>query len=467
MVYTYTPAYYSSFQDTITSLCKSILPFSMKNRRLPADHKLAKRHAESLKWQQESFHRILQLIGLHKEGMVSETEVSAFRVHLLDTLVASPAEQEPPNVIRDKLLFLKELLYAKCISDDEYHSSKRPLLQRLAVQGADVDCRDIVVGAPTSAPEEEWSVINLKDDEESPMVKTTKQRTPFKSLMSNVPWKEKAKETSKNNSILMPESTPVVAAKAEKGKRKPFRSLFQKDGQDENGEEKGGSGKTGKKKHWGLDGLRKWRRGNDEDEEMTDCLGTGERSDGAPSISMHCALMATPAGEVPDTKKIKNKLHSDGNNSDFFIDKVLGQNIKKELSRIQTELCATNPNLNFSDDQMEAISTKLPVDKADLNHFFPKSWCERYGDIVLDVVKKEFKDHVGEMENKKSTAGEKNGGGNTEKWVAFPENDNNENLHPNLFASQDHQPQSIKPWGGTANNSFYDVQNPFWTSKGH
>lgn len=190
------------------------------------------------------------------------------------------------------------------------------------MQGADVDCRDIVVGAPVSAPEEEWSVINLKDDEESPMVKTTKQRTPFKSLMSNVPWKEKAKETSKNNSILMPESTPVAAARAEKVKRKPFRSLFQKDGQDENGEEKGGSGKTGKKKHWGLDGLRKWRRGNDEDEEMTDCLETGERSDVAPSISMHCALTAAPAGEVPDTKKIKNKLHSDGNNSDFFIDKV-------------------------------------------------------------------------------------------------------------------------------------------------
>lgn len=86
---------------------------------------------------------------------------------------------------------------------------------------------------------------------------------------------------------------------------------------------------------------------------------------------------------------------------------------------------------------------------------------------MLDVVKKEFKDHVGEMENKKTTAGEKYGGGDTEKWVAFPENDNNENLHPNLFASQDQQPQSIKPWGGTANNSFYDVQNPFWTSKGH
>ncbi|KAJ0989523.1 hypothetical protein J5N97_007879 [Dioscorea zingiberensis] len=463
MVYTYTPAYYSSFQDKITSICKSILPFSHKNRQLP-DQKLAKRHLESLKWQQESFHRILQLIALQKEGMVSENEVSAFRVNLLDNLIASPANQEPPNAIRDKLLFLQELLYAKCISDEEYHSSKRPLLQRLAVQGADIDCRDIIMGAPpASSPEEEWSVINLRDDEESPMVKTTKQRTPFKSLMSNVPWKEKAKEANKN-SILMPESSPLVTERTEKGKRKPFRSLFQKEGLDENGEEKGGSSKSGKKKQWGLDGLRKWRRGNSEDETMTECLGTRERSDGAPSMAMHCTLVAAPNGEVPDTKKIKNKLHSDGNASDFFIDKVLGDNIKKELSRIQTELCTTNPNLNFSDDQMEAISTKLPVDKADLNHFFPKSWCERYGDIVLNVVKKEFKDHVGEMENKKIASREKHGVGGTEKWVAFQESDNDENLHPNLF-SQENQSHSLKPWGAT--NSSYDVQNPFWTSNGH
>ena len=108
MVYTYTPAYYSSFQDTLTSLCKSILlPFSLKNRRLPADQKLAKKQSDNLKWQQDSFHKILNLIGLHKEGIVPEAEVSAFRSHLLDTLIASPSEQEPVGLIRDKLLFLQ------------------------------------------------------------------------------------------------------------------------------------------------------------------------------------------------------------------------------------------------------------------------------------------------------------------------------------------------------------------------
>lgn len=30
-----------------------------------------------------------------------------------------------------------------------------------------------------------------------------------------------------------------------------------------------------------------------------------------------------------------------------------------------------------------------------------RSWCDRYGDIVLEVVHKEFKDHVAEMGNQK------------------------------------------------------------------
>ncbi|KAL5658868.1 hypothetical protein ACJX0J_032031, partial [Zea mays] len=50
---------------------------------------------------------------------------------------------------------------------------------------------------------------------------------------------------------------------------------------------------------------------------------------------------------------------------------VLVENTKKELSRIQAELSSTNRNLNFSNQQMEAISTKLPVDKSDLKSYFP------------------------------------------------------------------------------------------------
>ncbi|PQM34837.1 uncharacterized protein Pyn_08446 [Prunus yedoensis var. nudiflora] len=159
-------------------------------------------------------------------------------------------------------------------------------------------------------------------------------------------------------------------------------------------------------------------------------------------------------GEGPDTKLIKRKLLSDGSPSDFFIDKVLGEKIKKELSRIQTELCTSNPNLKFSNDQIEAISTKLPVDKADLKKFFPKSWCDRYGDVVLDVVKKEFKDHVGEMESLRNAAREKHGM-NSARWTTFQ--DDEENCHPNLFAPGDHSHNTSK---FHETNPFCDYQTP-------
>ncbi|GAB4832742.1 hypothetical protein Ancab_006759 [Ancistrocladus abbreviatus] len=156
MGYAYTPAYYSSLQDSITSLCKSILPFSFKKQRLPAaEQKLLKQQSDNLKWQQDSFHQILNLMGLQKEGILPETEVAAFRTKLLETLIVSRPDREQP-----------ELLYAKCISTEEYHASKRPLLQRLAVQGAEIDARDLVVGAASKeGSDEEWSVIDLRDDQ--------------------------------------------------------------------------------------------------------------------------------------------------------------------------------------------------------------------------------------------------------------------------------------------------------------
>lgn len=108
MVYAYTPTYYSTLHDSITSLCKTILPFSFKKRRLPAaEHRLSKLQSDNLKWQQDSFHQILNLMGLHKEGILAESEVSAFRIHLLETLIASPAEHEQPVILRDKLVFLQ------------------------------------------------------------------------------------------------------------------------------------------------------------------------------------------------------------------------------------------------------------------------------------------------------------------------------------------------------------------------
>lgn len=56
-----------------------------------------------------------------------------------------------------------------------------------------------------------------------------------------------------------------------------------------------------------------------------------------------------------------------------------------------------------------------------------RSWCERYGDVVLDVVKKEFKDHVGEMENMRKTTLERRYT-SSKRWTTF---EDDENCHPN------------------------------------
>ncbi|XP_027072441.1 uncharacterized protein LOC113774996 [Coffea eugenioides] len=490
MVYTYTPTYYSSLQDSIASLCKNILPFSFKKRRLPAiaaaEQRLSKQQADNLKWQQDSFHQILKLMGLCKEGILPETEVSAFRSHLLDTLIASPLDHEHSSILRDKLLFLQELLYAKCISEDEYHSSKRPLLQRLAVQGAEIEARDIIVGAQKESSDEVWSVIDLKDEkcivgkEGSNLKKKQKQGSAMKQIKGgavsvmgfgssnkgattkedkgltapggensrpadrryevelsteNPFWNSQFREKeSETKSILMSESLPNESEKVEKqsggdkGKRKPFRTLFQREQKEghvsTNGDNGCGSEEKTKsgKKQWGFEGFKKWKK-NDSDDE-TAPLALNEKSNCGIYNSQ---LVQSPVGEGPDTKQIKRKLHPDGAPSDFFVDKVLEDNIKKKLSQIRSELDAKNHNVHLSDDQIEAVSTRLPVDKADLKQFFPKSWCDQYGDVVLDVVRKEFKDHVGQV----SVGREKH---SSKRWTTF---DDDENCHPNLFAPEE------------------------------
>lgn len=426
-------------------------------------------------------------MGLHREGIVAETEVSAFRTHLLETLIASPPEQEHPVILRDKLLFLQELLYAKCISEEDYHSSKRPLLQRLAVQGAHIEARDVIVARPKDpkeSSEEEWSVIDLKDEkcfmnkENSNCKNKSNQGSAMKqikgaasvfgfvssykhgkdgmektifdspSLSSENELRDvqSKRKQSEGGSILMEESGPPEPLKekessgTEKLKRKPFRSLFHREQREGHGGGDGGfepDQRAGKsvKRQWGFDGFKKWKR-NDSDDEIAP-LPLNERSD-SEAYSAYSQPFARALGEGPDTKLIKKKLHSDGSPSDFFIDKVLGDKIKKELSRIQTELSSTNPNLKFSNDQIEAISTKIPVDKAELKNYFPKSWCDRYGDVVLDVVKKEFKDHVGEMENMRNIAREKHA--NSRRWT--PPYEDDENIQPNLFLHRDNSVRS-------------------------
>ncbi|KAL1822209.1 hypothetical protein ACET3Z_008987 [Daucus carota] len=520
MVHSYTPAYYSSLHDSITSICKNILPFSFRKKRLPAiaaaEQKLSEHQSENLKWQQNSFHQILKLIGLCKEGIVPDEEVSAFRTHLLDTLISSPLDHEHELILKDKLIFLQELLYAQCISEEEYHSSKRPLLQRLAVQGAVIEARLVIAGKPKEKSEEEWSSIDLKDgncligkekmnleskSKHNSAIKQIKEAASVLSFVSphksakfkedkgvydldkenfkssdhifsssnsdknemrisqeNPFWNCQMREKeSESRSILMAsESLPEEFPKSggSKVKKKPFRTLFQREGQGgvENGsnvlEEK--EPKSGKKQ-WGFEGFKKWKK-SDPSEDETAPLSLNERSDGEAYLGK---LVASPIGEGPDTKQIKKKLNSDGSPSDFFVDKVLGDKIRKELLRIQKELGETNPNAQFTNDQIDVISTRLPVDKADLKKFFPKSWCDRYGDIVLNVVRKEFKDHVGEM---KASGREKKQ--SPKRWETFDEDDD-QNCHPNLFASC-HVP--IKQANSTPLNSdrLAYSSRPYW-----
>lgn len=143
--------------------------------------------------------------------------------------------------------------------------------------------------------------------------------------MREKPFWEEGGGSVENLSVLMPESSQNVPVKEEKVKKKSFRTLFQKEQMEGSGkkertpaEEK----RTPKSSRtpWGFDGLRKWKRSNWEDEATTPYLPPGERSDDASSLP--CALVPSPVGEGPDTKRIKKKMHPDGGASDFFIDKV-------------------------------------------------------------------------------------------------------------------------------------------------
>ncbi|RDX60220.1 hypothetical protein CR513_61654, partial [Mucuna pruriens] len=399
MVYSKAPtAYYSTLHDSITSLCKTILPSGLKKRCLvSADHRLWQLQSDNLKWQQDSLHQMLNLMALLRDDILSETELSAFRTHLLDTLLASPPpQQDHPLIIKDKLKFLQELLNAKCISEGEYHSARRPLLVRLAVQGGEIEGRDVIIAGSKDTKqnsEEEWSEIDLKDEhclmnkENSNSKKTSKQarKQVVKGATSVFSFGKNTMEKSifdsptlHMHSARSKVPSPSIYTQSElkhskennpfwdgpeKMKRKPFRALFHRDKNKKREEHDAGDhgleAEKSAKKQWGLDGLKKWKKTDSQDDTVP--LSLNERSDSEAYLASY-QLSSRPYGEM----SMKNKLHSDVSPS-----KVLGDKIKKDVSRIPTEMRSTNSNLNFSYDQKQAISTELLLeDKVELKNDF-------------------------------------------------------------------------------------------------
>lgn len=78
----------------------------------------------------------------------------------------------------------------------------------------------------------------------------------------------------------------------------------------------------------------------------------------------------------------------------------------------------------------------------------------------MDVVKNEFKDHKGQMDNLRAVTNKSN----SMPWTTFDDGD--ENCHPNLFAHQESTTKLFEtnPFSESA-PLYYQDQNPFWTSK--
>lgn len=250
------------------------------------------------------------------------------------------------------LLFFQELLFAKCISEGEYHSSKRPLLQRLAAQGAEIEARDVILAGSEDMKqnsEEEWSVIDLKDEHclinkdnsnskklKQAMKKNIKGATSVFSFVSSYKPGKNSMEKSifdlntlpMDSSSTNPKVPPIsffasnelrhskennpLWDSPNKVKRKPFGVLFHREKKEGNGGGGGDGGYHGleseeragesAKKQWGFDGFMKWKRSDSDDE--TAPLSLYERSDSEAFTGAF--------EEGPDTKLMEKKLHSDG-----------------------------------------------------------------------------------------------------------------------------------------------------------
>uniref|UniRef100_A0A0E0M4F1 Uncharacterized protein n=1 Tax=Oryza punctata TaxID=4537 RepID=A0A0E0M4F1_ORYPU len=225
--------------------------------------------------------------------------------------------------------------------------------------------------APSSSSVEEWSEIDLRDP---PHAAAASDKLKHKAFVPT--WKRRHLTAMFHNG--------GGGGNGSENKEPMAASM---EGTDQ---EKDAS-KSKKKSSWGFDGLKKWKKSGNEE-----AMAGGDRPEHAVPRSSYseCRLEVSPAVSQ-DAKRAKKKLHTatgdDDSASDLANDKVLqsgcslhrvpligiritglnllkvlADNTKKELSRIQAE-----------DQQIETISTRLPVDKSVLKAFFPKQCDQR------------------------------------------------------------------------------------------
>ncbi|BBN19653.1 hypothetical protein MPTK1_8g12480 [Marchantia polymorpha subsp. ruderalis] len=606
-------------QESATAVLKNMTPLLQKCRSMSFRKMLMPNAAavnrssqltELIKWQQEMFHRILNMMCLVEEGLSEQAELDAFRAELLHTLTTSHPNGEWADFTRDKLLFLQDLFQSKCISEEEYHQAKRPILSRLADQGAELDSQDFKFNSKavrhtgeSSSRAEMESTRNVAEVAQAPEAESpcdvpansgSAKKTPIKHVMeamarlktvgsggksvpagtagseekprvphaldfvrrdpfdcptrdapiavqkpqdvpldsplyfdastgstrdllpelsnnasqtqdvempqspgsvpsspsiasflsppsvSSATLAEQSKSLLKpprkltftpSKSTLTPSKTTVgfsrsqstridsssspVVAKPERSLSRKFTGMFGKwqgwqtaEGQkeesdcDEDADSDDEKERTPRKTSvWKkLDLLRpassKKQQEDDDDDfgkEISDKDPLLKAIDNYPSDKIKGGYIH---GQGPDIKKLKKKVAVRAAPTNFFIDQVLGDNIKTELARIRAELARTNPvEQAFTNDQIDAIATRLPVDKTELMRFFPRSWCDRYGDIVLEVVHKEFNTHVSEMDGLRKAAKDKKAAG-----VKIPVGENDENKKAGNQTTTDNPP---------------------------
>ena len=87
-----------------------------------------------------------------------------------------------------------------------------------------------------------------------------------------------------------------------------------------------------------------------------------------------------------------------------------------------------------------------------------RAWCDQHGDGVITAAKKEFKEHVEEMEKQRDITG-------SEGWATFDDIDLDDNFNPRAFSQ--HQSDSAmkgkvsESLTSSFTNPFYNEKNPF------